>query len=74
MGILDKITCDGIDVSTNTNIFPQLLLRFVVEVALAIAIATLSRYTFEAYFLRRKPQHPRNSRTSRRHSAAGEIA
>jgi peptidoglycan/LPS O-acetylase OafA/YrhL len=54
-----------------SNIFPQLLLRFLTEAALSIAIAALSRYTFEEYFLRRKPSHPR---PSRRHSAAGEIA
>ncbi len=55
----------------STSLFPQLILRFLVEAALAIAVATVSRYTFEEYFLRRKPQHPR---ASRRHSAPGEIA
>ncbi len=52
-------------------ICPQLLLRFLAEAAVSIAVAALSRYTFEQYFLSRKPQHPT---TSRRHSAAGEIA
>jgi peptidoglycan/LPS O-acetylase OafA/YrhL len=46
-------------------------LKFFVQLTLSIIIAALSRYTLEEYFLRRKPQH---SRTSRRHSAAGEIA
>jgi peptidoglycan/LPS O-acetylase OafA/YrhL len=54
-----------------SNIFPQLLLRFLVEAALSIAIAALSRYTFEEYFLRRKPRHPRAPQL---HSVAGEIA
>ncbi len=53
------------------GLFPQLLLRFSVEASIAIAIAALSRYTFEAYFLRLKPQHPR---TSLRHSAIKKIA
>ena len=57
--------------SSNASIFPQLLLRFFAEAAASIAIATLSRYTIEKYFLSRKPQHPG---TSRHHSAAGEIA
>jgi peptidoglycan/LPS O-acetylase OafA/YrhL len=57
--------------STSNSIFPQLLLRFLVEAALSIAIATLSRYTFEEYFLRRKPRHPR---TPQLHSAAEKIA
>lgn len=39
------------------DLFPQLLLRFLIEVAIAILIATLSRYTFEEFFLRRKPKH-----------------
>ena len=56
------------------NIFPQLVLRFFAEATLSIAIAALSRYTFEEFFLRRKPQHPRYSNTSRCHSAAQEIA
>jgi peptidoglycan/LPS O-acetylase OafA/YrhL len=54
-----------------SNIFPQLLLRFLAEAALSIAIAALSRYTFEEYFLRRKPRHPR---VPQLHSVAGEIA
>jgi peptidoglycan/LPS O-acetylase OafA/YrhL len=57
--------------NTSADIFPQLLLRFLAEAALSIAIATLSRYTVEEYFLRRKPSHPR---TSHRHSVAAEIA
>jgi peptidoglycan/LPS O-acetylase OafA/YrhL len=57
--------------STSTSVFPQLLLRFLAEAAASIAIATLSRYTFEQYFLNRKPQHPG---TSRHHSVLGEIA
>jgi peptidoglycan/LPS O-acetylase OafA/YrhL len=63
-----------IDPANTTSIFPRLVLRFLVEAALSIAIAALSRYTFEEYFLRRKPHHPRNPRTSRRHSVAKEIA
>jgi len=57
--------------SGNASVFPQLLLRFFVEAGASIAIATLSRYTIEKYFLSRKPQHPGSSR---HHSAAGEIA
>jgi peptidoglycan/LPS O-acetylase OafA/YrhL len=49
----------------------QLLLRFIVEAALSIAVATLSRYTIEAYFLRRKPRHHRNPRL---HSVLPKIA
>ncbi len=60
--------------STSASTFPQLLLRFFAEAALSIAVATLSRYTFEQYFLNRKPHHPRNSRKPSRHSAAAEIA
>ncbi|MGA8940920.1 MAG: acyltransferase [Acidobacteriaceae bacterium] len=37
--------------------YHQLILRFLVEAALSIAVATLSRYTFEQYFLSRKPRH-----------------
>jgi peptidoglycan/LPS O-acetylase OafA/YrhL len=48
--------------SATSSIFPQLLLRFLVEAALSIAVAALSRYTFEEYFLRRKPRHPRAPR------------
>jgi len=41
------------------NLFPQLLLRFFAEAALAIAIAALSRFTYEQFFLRLKPKrHP----------------
>jgi peptidoglycan/LPS O-acetylase OafA/YrhL len=40
------------------GLFPQLLLRFLLEASIAIAIAALSRYTFEAFFLRLKPKHP----------------
>lgn len=45
--------------SPNIGLFPQLLLRFLVEATVAIAIAALSRYTFEEFFLRLKPKHPR---------------
>ncbi len=46
--------------STSTRtLLPQLLLRFLVEATVAIAIAALSRYTFEEFFLRLKPKHPR---------------
>lgn len=41
--------------------FHQLLLRFSVETTLAIVIATLSRFTFEEFFLRRKPKHHHRS-------------
>jgi len=44
--------------STGSSIFSQLVLRFLAEAALSITIAALSRYTFEEYFLRRKPSHP----------------
>ena len=37
--------------------FPQLLLRFAVGTAISIAIAALSRFTFEEFFLRLKPKH-----------------
>jgi peptidoglycan/LPS O-acetylase OafA/YrhL len=45
--------------TSSTSLFPHLLLRFLVEATIAIAIAALSRYTFEEYFLRLKPKHPR---------------
>jgi len=60
-----------LNTSASSNLFPQLLLRFVVEAALSIVIASISRYTFEEYFLRRKPFF---RGASPRHSAAGEIA
>jgi peptidoglycan/LPS O-acetylase OafA/YrhL len=41
------------------GLFPQLVLRFVVEASVSIAIAAISRYTFEEFFLRHKPKHPR---------------
>ncbi len=47
------------------------LLQFFVEVTLSIAIAALSRYTLEEYFLRLKPGHPRAPKL---HSATKEIA
>jgi len=47
--------------ATNHSLFPQLLLRFLAEAAVSIAVAALSRYTLEEYFLRRKPGHPRAS-------------
>jgi peptidoglycan/LPS O-acetylase OafA/YrhL len=37
--------------------FPQWLLRFAAEATLAIAIASLSRFTYEEFFLRLKPKH-----------------
>lgn len=51
--------------------YHQLVLRFIVEAALSIAVATLSRYTFEQYFLRRKPRH---HRVPRLHSVTPKIA
>ncbi|MGA7155591.1 MAG: acyltransferase [Acidobacteriaceae bacterium] len=54
-----------------SNLFPQLLLRFFAEAAIAIAIAALSRYTFEEFFLRLKPKHPP---TSPHHRAVEKIA
>jgi peptidoglycan/LPS O-acetylase OafA/YrhL len=42
---------------SSASILPQLLLRFLVEASVAIAIATLSRYTLEEFFLRLKPKH-----------------
>jgi peptidoglycan/LPS O-acetylase OafA/YrhL len=47
------------------------IIQFVVQVTAAILVATISRYTLEEYFLRRKPRHPR---MSQHHSAAAEIA
>jgi peptidoglycan/LPS O-acetylase OafA/YrhL len=44
---------------TTHSLFPQLLFRFIVEASLSIAIATISRYTFEEFFLRLKPKHVR---------------
>ena len=41
------------------GLLPELLLRFLVETAISVAFATLSRYTFEEFFLRLKPKHPR---------------
>ncbi len=57
-----------------SNLFPQLVLRFLVEAALSIAVAALSRYTFEEYFLRRKPSHPAIPGSRTVTSAAAEIA
>ena len=37
--------------------FPRMLCRFAIETALAIAVAALSRYSLEAFFLRMKPKH-----------------
>jgi peptidoglycan/LPS O-acetylase OafA/YrhL len=48
-----------LDAHATKALFPQLLLRFLVEATVAIAIAALSRYTFEEFFLRLKPKHPR---------------
>jgi peptidoglycan/LPS O-acetylase OafA/YrhL len=53
------------------GIFPQLLLRFLVEASLSIAIAALSRYAFEEFFLRLKPTH---RHTPLLHNAAVKIA
>jgi peptidoglycan/LPS O-acetylase OafA/YrhL len=39
------------------NPFAQLLLRFAAGAAISIAIAALSRFTFEEFFLRLKPKH-----------------
>jgi len=47
--------------ATTHNPFPQLLLRFIVEAAISITIATISRTTFEQFFLRLKPKHVRVS-------------
>jgi peptidoglycan/LPS O-acetylase OafA/YrhL len=51
--------------------YHQLVLRFIVEAALSIAVATLSRYTFEQFFLRRKPRH---HRAPSLHSVSPKIA
>jgi peptidoglycan/LPS O-acetylase OafA/YrhL len=45
--------------ASSTSLFLQLLLRFLVEASIAIAIAALSRYTLEDFFLRLKPKHHR---------------
>jgi peptidoglycan/LPS O-acetylase OafA/YrhL len=39
------------------GLFPQALIRFGIEAAISIAIAWISRTTFEQYFLRFKPRH-----------------
>ena len=56
--------------TSTISLFPQLLLRFLVEATISIAIAALSRYTFEEFFLRLKPKHPHSSR---RHNVPKEI-
>jgi peptidoglycan/LPS O-acetylase OafA/YrhL len=52
------------------RIFAQLLLRFLVETSIAIAVAAISRYTFEEFFLRMKPKH---RLAPAGHNAAKEI-
>jgi peptidoglycan/LPS O-acetylase OafA/YrhL len=37
--------------------FPRALIRFVVGATVSVGVATLSRYTFEEFFLRLKPKH-----------------
>jgi peptidoglycan/LPS O-acetylase OafA/YrhL len=37
--------------------FPRAVFRFVVEATVSVGVATLSRYTFEEFFLRLKPKH-----------------
>jgi peptidoglycan/LPS O-acetylase OafA/YrhL len=59
------------NLTASMNPLSRALLQFFVEASISIAVAALSRYTLEEYFLRLKPRHPG---TSRRHSAAGEIA
>lgn len=57
--------------NTHIGLFTQLLLHFLVGTALSVAIAALSRYTFEEFFLRLKPKHPRAPLL---HSMAPKIA
>jgi peptidoglycan/LPS O-acetylase OafA/YrhL len=45
------------------GVVPQVFVRFVLEAALSIAVATLSRTTVEAFFLRLKPKLRRSSHT-----------
>ena len=59
-----------LDSPSTKALFPQLLLRFLVEATVAVAIAALSRYTFEEFFLRLKPKHPRPRLL---HVVAGKI-
>jgi peptidoglycan/LPS O-acetylase OafA/YrhL len=40
-----------------TGFYPLLAARFLVEAGVSIAVATLSRRTFEEFFLRMKPKH-----------------
>jgi peptidoglycan/LPS O-acetylase OafA/YrhL len=42
--------------AASTRLFSQILLRFFVEAAAAIAVATLSRFTYEQFFLNRRPR------------------
>lgn len=46
------------------------ILQFAVEVTVAITVAFISRYTFEEFFLRLKPKHPRPHLL---HAVAGKI-
>ncbi len=46
-----------LDPLSSMGLGSQLLLRFSAEAALAIAVATVSRYTMEEFFLRLKPKH-----------------
>jgi peptidoglycan/LPS O-acetylase OafA/YrhL len=46
-----------LDTPTGRGLFPPLLFRFLVETAASIAVAMLSRFTLERYFLRLKPRH-----------------
>jgi peptidoglycan/LPS O-acetylase OafA/YrhL len=51
--------------------FPRALFRFVVEATVSVGVATLSRYTFEEFFLRLKPKHHHKAVS---HNAREKIA
>ena len=58
-------------ITGNLGMASAAIVQFVVQVAAAIVVAYISRSTFEEYFLRRKPRHPRAPQL---HSVAEEIA
>ncbi len=59
-----------LNTSSSVGILPQIFLRFLCEAVFSIAIAALSRYTVEEFFLRLKPKH---RRTSYLHNAVEKI-
>jgi peptidoglycan/LPS O-acetylase OafA/YrhL len=51
-------------ITGNLGLGSTAIIQFLVQATAAILIAYLSRYTFEEYFLRRKPRHPGAPRLS----------